>query len=202
MTFIGLTSFFGKSGNKIKTNLCSIFEHYKVIGTQLLLCEELKMEHGIGENRLAEEFRVGVSYVSAEILESYLDDLLEIKSKDEGLFIKRNDVSYFKDKFAVPLSFALITSLVGFSLNLTFPAHIASTVLIFAMAFFTFWVLSPYNTFKRRLYFAQLLSQEISRRRGRDSQGRQWSQSTNVISKIFESPDIGQIKGAARGIFH
>ena len=72
-----------------------------------------------------------------------------------------------------------------------------------AVAFSLAWYLSPYGGVARRLGFARILSQEISRRRGGFAEGDTILDQTRIgLREIFRPARPEAAKGAAFEIIH
>ena len=150
----------------IKEKTSFSFDYYSTIGGALVQCEILKYKDGYGSAKLNIEFKDRTCSIPVEILESYLDDLLHIETKDKGLFIERTDGEYLRNKYWVPIGFSILSIGLCYLFDYGFFAHIISVLAIALLAYFGSWMLTPYNSFRRRLFFGQLVSNEISRRRG------------------------------------
>ncbi len=113
------------------------------------------------------QFREGVAFIPVEVLESYLDDLLEVENTDASLFIQ-------KDAPKFPASY---TSIFGIMSSMALGLYAASSgasmlasfllTMILALPFGLLWHFSPKKS-ARRLSFAKVISFEVSRRRGGD----------------------------------
>jgi len=111
-------------------------------------------------------FEAGVSFVPVEFLESYLEDLLDLQSKDEDLYIataRKFSWSTLVSILGLGLAIAigLFTASKGFSLLGSF-----TVTVVLALPFGVLWHFSPRDFVSRRLRFAKLLQNEVSRRRG------------------------------------
>lgn len=127
-------------------------EQYKIIGTSLVLCDGNPCR-----------FRVAVSFIPVEILESYLEDLLSNTPTRFPLYIKRRKLSYcaYLPLIATSLVCLLIASLTKL------PYIESILILLSATALFGAGIaLYSYHhgaLFKMRL--ARTLHDEIRRRR-------------------------------------
>jgi hypothetical protein len=141
----------------------SLSHQYRVIGSELLRCEETPFS---SSNQ--EAFQQGVAFISLELLESYLEDLLDLEVCEAQLHLHRPNRRFGSmllgmlgaaGALAVGVYVSFLGTSLGASLLLTLTAALPFAVL--------FHFASRQSTV-RRLKFAQLLSQEISRRRGGD----------------------------------
>ena len=171
---------------------------YARIGAELSALDFGVSRYGFVRNY--ENFRVGVSSVPVEVLESYFDDLLDIEISDEKLFISRRALG----------NFFQILSLIGlfgaFGWGLWSVAKGASAAISFIFTIFmsapfaVLWHFSPRMQLMRRLGFARILSQEISRRRGGKDDTR--GIASAVFSLIPTRSSSSPIQGAAKQLFH
>lgn len=143
---------------------------YAIIGSQLINYETQLCRCVYRAQQYCRDFGISVSFVPVEVLESYLDDLIDLECTDERLCIKREcgalpayvGMSLLAAVFLAVLFWgALAAPLHEYhftSLGLLFTALLGGAALVFVY---------PSRT-TRRLRFAHLLSQEIARRRGKD----------------------------------
>lgn len=117
-------------------------------------------------------FRRDVAFVQTEILESYLEDLLDIEVSPSKLFLAENSIprriaqiSFFG--MGLSLFVGLYAASAGASLSLSFVL-----MLCVASPFALLWHLSPSESNARRLRLARVLSYEIQRRRGGERTSR------------------------------
>ncbi|MCB0331886.1 MAG: hypothetical protein KDD55_00235 [Bdellovibrionales bacterium] len=141
-------------------------EQYRTIGKALEQFEKTNGRFRTPSPSSVKEFRQSLVFIPVEVLQSYLDDLLNLDVKPEQLFITHDAfgsriawVALFGMGLAVGLG--LFAASGGATLLLSF----ALTVCI-ACPFAVLWHLSPREATVRRMRFAQLLSHEISKRRG------------------------------------
>jgi len=111
-------------------------------------------------------FEAGVSFVPVEILESYLEDILDLQTKDEDLYVVNPRSFSWSSLIAIAgmgiaISIGLFAASKGFSLFSSF-----AITLILALPFGVLWHFSPRDFVSRRMRFAKLLQNEITRRRG------------------------------------
>lgn len=139
---------------------------YRAVGEALLAFERAYTLVGHLSPSTLRLFREGVAFVSLEVLESYLDDLLDPERSTEYLFIARRDRVWQRS----------LVALAGLGGALTLGLHFASTgaslfssfalTVGLAAPFAVVWHYAPRESAVRRMGFAQILSHEISRRRG------------------------------------
>jgi len=144
-----------------------LLQQYQQIGKALLTYEQVLCGALIPAPRLVKEFSAGVSFVPVEVLESYLDDLLDLNVCDESLFIKVRTA-----KRAMVL---MATALVGLSGaffvwqgELTAALLPALLVTTFLAGIGSAMYFLPRTKVIRRFSFATVLSREIASRRGID----------------------------------
>lgn len=111
-------------------------------------------------------FESGVAFVPVEFLEAYLEDVLDLKSKDEDLYIVTARKFPWSAWVAIlGLAFSISVGLYAVSLGYSLIASFALTAML-ALPFGILWHFSPRDKISRRMLFAKLLQNEISRRRG------------------------------------
>lgn len=141
---------------------------YRTIGASLLAYERSARSISARPERMVSDLRGNLAFVQVEMLESYLDDLLDLEVPEAKLFIDRH---YILSR-SVPLSLAGLFSSVLIGLYLAgegIPLAAASGISSFlSMPFLVLFYVSPRGALARRLMFAQVLSLEVARRRGRD----------------------------------
>ncbi len=168
--------------------------HYRTVGLELREVEKLRIGHS-GSARLQREFREAVCFVPVEVLESYLEDLLDLDASDESLFIGRSSIVSWLPTIALS---GLVTAL-GFGLYYASSGgplfRSVALTLFMAAPFFILWRISPYGGLARRLGFAKLLSGEIARRRGR-GQDTSWN-TRQFLGELLRPTSSESAKGAA-----
>ena len=117
------------------------------------------------------EFRENVAFVPVEVLESYLEDLLDLQLTDQKLWVHR-ETSRLRSLLiaAVGLLIAVSSGLYAAQIGAALPFAFALTALgslPFAILMHFAW----HDGSRRRVGFAQLVSKEIARRRGLDKHG-------------------------------
>lgn len=171
-----------------------LLSQYHTIGHELLLTEGRR-----GDS----EFREGVSFVSVEVLDSYLEDLLNPEVRDDMLFIVREKT--WTGSILIPLLgllFALGGGLYAASIGKSLPFSFALTLGV-AFPFALVLQLFPRQGLMRRMRFAQILSSEISRRRGGDKNIERWPSTTRLLfGDVLRSTKPGSAQGAARQTVH
>ena len=141
-----------------------LLEQYRTIGRALLAHERGLCPAFIPSGRAIREFSTSVSFVPVEVLETYLDDLLDLGVSDEGLFIRKPKTTWR----GVVLLLAAVTVLLAWQTQLT-AAHVPVLLAVTFLAGIgsTLYFL-PRTKAIRRFSFATLVSHEIGNRRGQD----------------------------------
>lgn len=166
--------------------------HYKTIGDELL---QIEVDGSIGS------LREGVAFIPVEVLESYLEDLLDLGVKEETLYIKRDQ--YWLRSWQVLASgvgLALCSGLYAASAGSSIPTSFG-VILMLGLPFGLIFYFSPKAGLMRRMYFAQVLSAEISRRRGRDKDGN-LPTSRLIFKEVLAPSKPTPLQGAAKTLFH
>ncbi len=141
-------------------------EQYRTIGKALGQFEKTNGRFRTPSPSSVKEFRQSLVFLPVEVLQSYLDDLLNLEIKPEQLFISHDAFGSRIAWVAVfGLALAIGLGLYAASGGATLLLSFALTVCI-ACPFAVLWHLSPREATVRRMRFAQLLSHEISKRRG------------------------------------
>ena len=147
-------------------------ELYKTIGGNLVLYDSNTIARGFVRSEAKKEFREGLSFVPIEMLESYLEDLLDLDIPDDKLFI--GQVGVLQRSLLLPvlgLCGAVLVGVYAASAGASLFSSLSLSVVL-ALPFAALWHFAPQCRVNRRLAFAKLLSQEIFRRRGIDKDGR------------------------------
>jgi len=172
---------------------CSrLLEHYRQIGSALIVYERTmyaSLFSTFGDSR---EFSPSVAFVPVEVLESYLDDLLDLGVADESLFIKR----------VRPSSRALATScvwLAALCLGFFSVVTIVSAIPIPALLLGSFLAglgsasyFLPRTRILRRFGFATIISREIASRRGHDKSALGGFATTLLMREFWRGREGGQ----------
>lgn len=141
---------------------------YRTIGTELLRYESGTRSYGYQSFSAFTGFREGVAFIAVEVLESYLEDLLDIDISDDALFIRMRGFRVRSTHWALAgLLGAVTVGLYAATTGASLPLSLAVTVAL-AFPFAIVWHFAPRDGLTRRVGFAQILSHEISRRRGGD----------------------------------
>ena len=114
------------------------------------------------------DFSPTVSFVPVEVLESYLDDLLDLGVSDEGLFIKKPRLpKRTLATWGVWLAALLVGAL---SLSAVVPSIPTPALLLasFLSGLASAFYFLPRTKILRRFGFATIISREIASRRGHD----------------------------------
>lgn len=144
---------------------------YRIIGRALIVVEQDSLVYGYGSQRAVQEFREGVASVSVEMLESYLEDLLDSQVALDHLYIARP--GFWKSVDLLTVLSLLGSCAVGTYVSLTSGAPLVglSSTLLLALPVVTVWHRSPFGHLARRVSFARIVSKEVARRRGSDKDG-------------------------------
>lgn len=188
-TLLGHYKLIGAELVKYESNVCSL----RSIGRRVANSNpssDTDSEEGTGLFLAPlKEFKEGVSFIPIEVLESYLEDLLDLNVTESRLYIWR-PLSYLP-----AMLFSLFGLLIALAIGLyaarsgaTMPISFAVTVLI-ALPFALLWHYGPGDTMVRRVSFAKVLSQEIARRRGSDD--------TYTTSRIVDAELMRKLLGRA-----
>jgi hypothetical protein len=151
---------------------------YKIIGRALIMVEQESLVYGYGSQRAVQEFRERVASVSVEMLESYLEDLLDSQVALDLLYIARP--GFWKSVDLLTVISLLGSCAVGTYVSLTSGAPLVglSSTLLLALPVVTVWHRSPFGHLARRVSFARIVSKEVARRRGSDKDGSAESANT------------------------
>lgn len=145
-----------------------LLEQYQQIGRALLAYEQVLCGALIPAQRLVREFSAGVAFVPVEVLESYLDDLLDLGVRDESLFIKKPRPA----KRALLLMCTAVVGLCGavfaWEGDLTAALLPALLVTTFLAGIGSAMYFLPRTKVIRRFSFATVVSREVASRRGID----------------------------------
>lgn len=145
-----------------------LLEQYQQVGRALLAYERRVGGALIPVQRFARDFRTAVSFIPVEVLESYLDDLLDLGVSDESLFIKRPRGS--KRALALLLLSVAVAAYIlksgeGATEVLSVPV-LVSTAFLAGLGSALYFL--PRSKVLRRFGFATVVSREIATRRGHD----------------------------------
>lgn len=139
---------------------------YRTIGAELLCYEGGTRGYGGRSFTAFTAFREGVAFVHVSVLESYLEDLLDLDITEETLFIRRTGFRPRSTHGAfIGLLGALALGLYAASGGASLPLSFGLTVAL-ALPFAVMWHFAPRDGLARRVGFAQIISHEIARRRG------------------------------------
>lgn len=151
---------------------------YSIIGSELIRYERfassltsfLSMASESRWTRLEEQrqllFQQGVAFIQVEVLERYLEDLVDIDAHEEELFISRGQ--FFSASFLLASLgglFALGAGSGAASLGFSFPVSLLVMAFV-AVPFALHWHLAPSSGLARRMKFAKVVFKEVARRRG------------------------------------
>ena len=145
-----------------------LLSHYQVIGHELVQYERSQTFFSNSREIAFQQFRSAVSFVQVEVLESYLDDLLDLEVNDEVLFIQQSE-KRFKNvtlRTLQLLGFMAAMGLGIYAASCAVALHISFLLALAAAAPFFLVGFALPRPAARRLSLAKILSREISRRRG------------------------------------
>jgi hypothetical protein len=177
----------------------SIQSTYQSIG-QSLLAYEQKAKHITSDINFAfTELRENLAFIQVEVLESYLEDLLNPKVSDEALCIARKRTKFYRFIFDI---LVIVTALSAGLLFIEYGYSKYTAFLAIFCSFLPFYFLSKYSPFliTRRMSLARALSKEISRRRGRDDDDN--TRTKIAIKDFFIRSNAGGIQGTAKIKYH
>ncbi len=157
-----------------------LLEQYRMIGRGLLACERGACAPIIPSARNLREFSAAVSFVPVEVLETYLDDLLDLGVSDESLFIKKPKLSWRGRTLLAVLAIALVGSIFVWHGDLTKALTPALLAVTFLAGIASTMYLLPRTKAIRRFSFATVVSREIGQRRG---QGK--TEVGNFATRLF-----------------
>lgn len=170
-----------------------LLSHYSQVGSALLRCESKISRRGYGFIGSTEstdrEFAVLVTSVPLEVLESYLDDVLDPDISDEQLFI-----SICRSTARRLGVLMVVFGAIGYFLSEYAKQSYTSLARVGVISCIIFSVLAgafliPRTSGIRRFAFATLISREITRRRGNDGTARQELATGNSKkSFLFDAP--------------
>ncbi len=168
-----------------------LLDNYLIIGKELIFSESY--------GTIA-SFREGIASVPLEVLESYLEDLLDNSVQEDVLGINRGSPWFYSFKV---IAFGILGSVAGGLYCVSVGASVLSSfslILILSAPFGSILYLSTRIGLMRRMKFARVVSAEIARRRGKDDQD-QGRHPLFVFSDVLKSSK-GTVPGAARTILH
>ena len=173
---------------------------YKAVGSSLLEVERLVLKNRVSVKEAQDEFRISTSTVPVEVLESFLEDLLSLGSSDKSLYIHPGRISLASIGLSFLLPFAAFLIFVIFALQQEFEFNWTYSLCLAGFVTLALLYAAPRSKTRRRFMFAQILSREISRRRGQGDSD--YSSTGKVIFGSFFDWRKGTSQGAARSIFH
>jgi uncharacterized membrane protein len=183
----------------MKNQVAGLHPSYSAIGVALTNYDYNCFCEKIDEELAFSAFREDLVFMQVEVLESYLEDLLNLKMSDEYLCISKDYSRWPTRVFEVAIAlFAVCMGAVSALLGATQTMAYALTFISIIPLFFIYY-LSPRST-RRRMRFARLISREISRRRGHDKDGE--GRSGISIGDFFMGASSSGIHGAAKVTVH
>ncbi len=142
-----------------------LIRHYQIIGMALVAFEEERESLLSKAEKCQKTFREGVAFVPVEILESYLDDLMDLSIEEEKLFLdpgRHHVVRLLWRSAFLAVGSSILVMLLGNSV------YAASCIaLLAASLYLPFWQRAR-GQVVRRLQLSRVVSREVNRRRGRD----------------------------------
>ncbi len=173
---------------------------YLIVGTALLAFEQKNNYLRISSDTAFTEFREDLVFVPVELLEAYLEDLLNIKIPDSELFISLTPRCWLR--WSTEFGLVLVSVGLGCLASWYGASSSLAMFLVFCCGILplVLWYYLSHFSARRRLQFAKVLSSEISRRRGRDEEGR--TPGIASFKDLFIRPRSSGAQGAARIIFH
>lgn len=168
---------------------------YQAIGTELLKLEQNRANI----DQLRQSFREAVSFIAIEVLESYLEDLLDPDCAEDKLFIQHDNIK-ISSMFGYLAILGLVMSVcVGAYASTTGASILVSSGLTacLALPFILLWLMAPSAGLARRMGFAQVLSHEISRRRGSGKDSDSTSESRFSLGDFLGAGSSRSFQGAA-----
>ena len=177
----------------------NLLAQYKVTGRALLKIESHPAACSLSSRLLQGEFRENVAFVPLEVLESYLEDLLDLTISDEQLFIAK------ERSFKGGSLLLGVLTLVLFGVASFFLAR-KLLLLLGVLYGLSLLVLGYWNGSRkgpvRRVFFARILSREVSRRRGESDGPFAWNGPSFNLRDIFRGERRGgPVHGAASSLF-
>lgn len=166
--------------------------HYSSIGRALLSYEREAPLLLRSVDKLAMgNLKVALSFTPDCILDSYLEDLLDLGILDRDLFIGIPAFSARKMLVALPFAGLICSVGIGFHLStLDFAySYCVATIVVSSIPFALLWEWVPRSS-NRRLFFARLVAAELSSRRGH---GVVPSRKDKIEIKEVMVPSMGKI---------
>jgi hypothetical protein len=168
----------------------TLLGQYKTIGTALVAYEDASGREA------TETLRTSLAFVPLEVLESYLEDLLNLEISLDKLFIRsgnggRRSICIALLGMVVATGFGLFAASSGASLFLSFTLTVC-----LAFPFAVLWHFAPREGVTRRVRLAQLLSRIVSGRRGGDDD-EEGTTTRLLLSDLLARKTSGT-QGAAR----
>lgn len=170
----------------------NIRERFKIIGKVLLEIEESNLLYSFLPKQPKKILQENLAFMPTEVLEAYLEDLIDFTISDEELYIKNAKDSRFE--------LLTLLSVVGTTMVMSYSGfELLSTSLTVGFIIILAAViqkLTPSILPNRRLFFARILSAEISRRNGDQNkdkssifkeiipeQKQEWPVASKIITK-------------------
>lgn len=147
-------------------NSTSLADNYRIIGRELSKWYEHRNLYSRSSRLAMDDFRVGIACVTTSALEAFLDDLLDPDVPEDRLGLGR--MPWRVNPYSVLLSLA-IASGAGLLYSFAFEVSLLGSFVVAAligMMLAGAWQFTPSAKLARRMSFAQLVAQEVARRRG------------------------------------
>jgi hypothetical protein len=170
---------------------------YAAVGRALLAVEQQIFSR---RNQLL--FRESVAFVPVEVLDSYLEDLLDTSVVDEKLFIER-ERGWLTNHLVLLLGLGIALVLGYFAYTQGASESLSATLsLLLFLPLLGAWYLSPRAGLLRRMAFARVVSREVAYRRGQDGDSEQiLIRKSRGLSSWLASAQTTSGSGAAK-VFH
>jgi hypothetical protein len=171
---------------------------YLTVGAAL---SHLEMQNAFARSpseTLVKDFQHDVAFVPTEVLESYLEDLLNLQVEDGTLHIK--SPARFTMGTMVPFLGLLLSLGLGVYLaahDLSFVFACLATILA-SLPFIALLRFMPSSRTTRRMLFARVVSREVTRRRGRSDDDPE-GEGFRIVPFLFGKRS-GYFQGAARSL--
>ena len=144
--------------------------NYQKVGNELRSYESVSGWRLRHDESAFQEFHGAVAFMSVEVLESFRDDLLDLKVSDDALFISGHEQSRTRWSLRVVAWLGIVAGIIAGMIvaarHMSIYSGLGLTGLIAGPVLILHELIPRRHT--RRMLFAQVLSREISLRRGHD----------------------------------
>jgi hypothetical protein len=170
---------------------CSkLLNQYRTIGRMLMRYERSSLPFQGMKQKLPREFSCELANVPVEVLESYLDDLLDIGVTDESLFIKRGIQSaigaYSVLALVAVCGMFQVWDKLSLARSMMIPVSLFFAIMFLAGSISGVYLLSR-TKMLRRYTFANLMTHEIEKRRGGTAHRTRLTP-TSLVNDLFVRP--------------